>query len=153
MSLVNNGKTFGSSDANLVLETAGRVYVKVKDRYYELDFKNSNADKLVGKKVVNQTVEQTVEQPAEVDLSEYITSDDLDDALRKYVTKKSWQDVKDTQKALENAMLDGFTETISPITINTMQVIVGSDQLQFEVIKSFTDDSTRLATGETTNTQ
>ena len=38
---------------------------------------------------------------------------------------------------LENAMLDGFTESINPITIQTMQVIVGADQLQFEFVNDF----------------
>ena len=38
-------------------------------------------------------------------------------------------------------MLDGFTESINPITIQTMQVVVGSDQLQFEFVNSFINDT------------
>lgn len=135
MALVNDAATIGSPGRNLVLETAGHIYVKVNDRYYELDFRNSNSDKLVGKAVVNNIVEQPI-APEEIDLSDYITSWDLKKELKKYVTEKSWQDVKDTQKALENALIDGFTESISPITVQTMQLTVGTEQYQFEVVKS-----------------
>lgn len=38
--LLNNSYTVGIGTRNLVLNTFGRVYVKVNDRYYELDFKN-----------------------------------------------------------------------------------------------------------------
>ena len=39
---------------------------------------------------------------------------------------------------LEQALLDGFSDSINPITIQTMQVIVGSEQLQFEFISKDT---------------
>ena len=35
MALVNNATTIGTGGQNLVLETAGRIYVKVNERYYE----------------------------------------------------------------------------------------------------------------------
>ena len=41
---------------------------------------------------------------------------------------------------LENSLLEGFTESISPITINTMQVTVGSEQLQYDFINGFIDN-------------
>ena len=133
MALVNNATTIGTGGQNLVLETAGRIYVKVKERYYELDFKNSGSEKLYGKPIVNEIVQPT----EEVDLSDYITNDDLKKALKKYVTEKSWQDVMDTQSALQNSLLD-FEEAIKPITVQTMQVVVGSEELQFDWIYSFT---------------
>ena len=133
MALVNNATTIGTGGQNLVLETAGRIYVKVNERYYELDFKNSGSEKLYGKPIVNEVVQPT----EEVDLSDYITNDDLKKALKKYVTEKSWQDVMDTQSALQNSLLD-FEEAIKPITVQTMQVVVGSEELQFDWIYSFT---------------
>ena len=133
MALVNNATTIGTGGQNLVLETAGHIYVKVNERYYELDFKNSGSEKLYGKPVVNEIVQPT----EEVDLSDYITNDDLKKALKKYVTEKSWQDVMDTQSALQNSLLD-FEEAIKPITVQTMQVVVGSEELQFDWIYSFT---------------
>ena len=133
MALVNNATTIGTGGQNLVLETAGHIYIKVNERYYELDFKNSGSEKLYGKPIVNEVVQPT----EEVDLSDYITNDDLKKALKKYVTEKSWQDVMDTQSALQNSLLD-FEEAIKPITVQTMQVVVGSEELQFDWIYSFT---------------
>ena len=133
MALVNNATTIGTGGQNLVLETAGHIYVKVNERYYELDFKNSGSEKLYGKPIVNEIVQPT----EEVDLSDYITNDDLKKALKKYVTEKSWQDVMDTQSALQNSLLD-FEEAIKPITVQTMQVVVGTEELQFDWIYSFT---------------
>ena len=133
MALVNNATTIGTGGQNLVLETAGHIYVKVNERYYELDFKNSGSEKLYGKPIVNEIIQPT----EEVDLSDYITNDDLKKALKKYVTEKSWQDVMDTQSALQNSLLD-FEEAIKPITVQTMQVVVGSEELQFDWIYSFT---------------
>lgn len=132
MALVNNAETIGKGTKNLVLETAGHIYVKVNERYYELDFRNSG-EKLVGKSII-----ENVQTPEEIDLSEYITNDDLKKALKKYVTAKSWEDVIDTQTALQNSLLD-FEEAIKPITVQTMQVVVGTEELQFDWIKSFTD--------------
>ena len=132
MALVNNATTIGTGGQNLVLETAGHIYVKVNERYYELDFKNSGSEKLYGKPIVNEVVQPT----EEVDLSDYITNDDLKKALKKYVTEKSWQDVMDTQSALQNSLLD-FEEAIKPITVQTMQVVVGSEELQFDWIFDF----------------
>ena len=133
MDLVNNATTVGTGGQNLVLETAGHIYVKVNERYYELDFKNSGSDKLYGKPVVNEVVPPT----EEIDLSDYITNDDLKKVLKKYITERSWQDVMDTQTALQNSLLD-FEEAIKPITVQTMQVVVGSEELQFDWIYSFT---------------
>ena len=133
MALVNNATTIGTGGKNLVLETAGHIYIKVNERYYELDFKNSGSEKLYGKPVVNEIIQPT----EEVDLSDYITNEDLKKALKKYVTEKSWQDVIDTQSALQNSLLD-FEEAIKPITVQTMQVVVGSEELQFDWIYDFT---------------
>lgn len=39
MSIINNSYVVGVNGRNLVLNTLGRLYVKVRDRYYEIDFK------------------------------------------------------------------------------------------------------------------
>lgn len=49
-------------------------------------------------------------------------------------TQRSFRDTKETQKALEEAIENidtDFTESISPVSVQTMQMIVGSDNLQF----------------------
>ena len=133
MSAQDNATKLGKPNQNLVLETAGRIYVKVQDRFYELDFRNQN-----NKSVVNVTnnITEAADSP---DLSGFVTKKYLKASLAEYVTKRTWAGIKETTNMLENALLEGFTESISPITINTMQLVVGSEQLQYDFIKNFTD--------------
>ena len=56
-------------------------------------------------------------------------------------TRRSWQAAKETQAMLEKALLQEFTTTISPISINTMQMLVGSESLQYGWIQSLTNDT------------
>ena len=133
MSAQDNATTLGKPNQNLVLETAGRIYVKVQDRFYELDFRNQGRG--AGDTKIEIVNNNTTNQ--DIDLKGYVTKEFLKASLNSYVTKRSWNDVKETQSMLENAMLDGFTESINPITIQTMQVIVGADQLQFEFVNDF----------------
>ena len=51
-------------------------------------------------------------------------------------TKRQYRDAKETMEALAQAMLEGFSESISPITVQTMLLIAGSEALQFQF---FTD--------------
>lgn len=55
-----------------------------------------------------------------------------------YYTKRRFRDSQETLKMLENAMLDGFGDAISPITIKTMALLIGDESLQFR----FVDDMT-----------
>ena len=134
MSAQDNAVTLGKPNENLVFETAGRIYVKVQDRFYELDFRNQGKGGDTKIEIVNNTSRQS-----DIDMKGYVTKEFLKASLNSYVTKRSGNDVKETQAMLENAMLDGFTESINPITIQTMQVVVGSDQLQFEFVNNFLD--------------
>lgn len=56
-------------------------------------------------------------------------------------TRRSWRAAKETQSLLEKALLQEFTTTISPISINTMQMLVGSESLQYGWIQSLTNDT------------
>lgn len=56
-------------------------------------------------------------------------------------TRRSWRDAKETQEMLAKALLREFTTTISPISINTMQMLVGSESLQYGWIQSLTNDT------------
>lgn len=144
MSLINNSEIIGNSNKDLILETSGNLYIKVKEQLYKIDFRNiNNVEKLIGTKVseIKDDI-KTPEIPAqkEIDLEDYITSYDLKQALKNYVTSKTFKDVQDTQEALINSKLDSFTESINPVTVQTMQVSVGSEQLQFQWIENFTSD-------------
>ena len=85
----------------------------------------------------NETVGQTVSgRIAQLETQE-VTIDESARAGRQY-TKRTFRDAKETMQALNDA-LDSFkgefTEGISPITINTMQLLVGSEQCQFEFVE------------------
>ena len=143
MALVNNGEVVGKQNKDLILETAGRLYVKVHDRYYEIDFRNlGSMNELLGREVEQETTSEKYENKVEqepINLDNYITSEDLKNSLKNYVTNRSWQDVVNTQSALQNAVLNNFTSSINPITVQTMQLTVGSEQLQYDVVNSLTD--------------
>ena len=135
MALINNGQILGTGSTDLILNTRGKIYVKVGDRFYELDFKNEGNNR--EPTVINNT---TINNP-EQDLSPYVTKKYLKAALGEYVTKRNWEDLMQTKEALENAQLEGFTESITPITVNTMQMVVGTQNLQFDFITSLKDDT------------
>lgn len=61
----------------------------------------------------------------------------VDDSIK--YTKRSWYNAKESQSMLEKALLQEFTNTISPIAVNTMQMLVGSESLQYSFIYSLTD--------------
>lgn len=132
MALVNDGQVLGSGSADLILNTRGKIYVRVGDRFYELDYKHGGDTNIVQN---NTTVNP------EQDLTPYVTKKYLKATLGEYITKRNWQDVMQTKEALENAQLEGFTESITPITVSTMQMVVGTQNLQFDFIASLTDDT------------
>lgn len=70
-------------------------------------------------------------------------------------TKRRFRDAKETISMLEEAMLTGFTDSISPLTVQTMMMLVGDQSLQFRFVDSKTnpqqvvhnveyDDSTKI---------
>lgn len=54
-------------------------------------------------------------------------------------TKRRFRDAKETMDMLEDALLDNFTNSINPIAIQTMQMLVGDDSLQFRFVNSKTN--------------
>lgn len=135
MSAETNAIKLGKENQNLVLETAGRIWVKVQDRFYELDFRNKGKTNNTNvTNIIHNNASEEVEAP---DMNKYVTKNLLKSTLNEYVTKRNWKDVVQTTGMLQQSLLDGFTESISPITINTMQVVVGSEQLQYDFIKGF----------------
>lgn len=59
MSIINNSYTVGVNGRNLVLNTLGRLYVKVRDRYYEIDFKKLTESVEEEEKTSNFILEET----------------------------------------------------------------------------------------------
>ena len=85
MSAQDNATKLGKPNQNLVLETAGRIYVKVQDRFYELDFRNQGRGSGDTKiEIVNNNV-----HPSDIDMNGYVTKEFLKASLNSYVTKRS----------------------------------------------------------------
>lgn len=49
-------------------------------------------------------------------------------------TKRRFRDVKETMAMLEQSLLENYTNSISPIAIQTMQLLVGDESLQFRFV-------------------
>lgn len=58
-------------------------------------------------------------------------------------TGRSWHNAKETAEMLIKAALEGFSEAINPIAVQTMQMIAGAEYLQFYFIRSV-NDGTRV---------
>ena len=65
----------------------------------------------------------------------------VDDKFRESVnfTKRRFRDTKETIAMLEDAMLEGFTDSISPLTVQTMMMLVGDQSLQFRFVDGTSD--------------
>lgn len=53
-------------------------------------------------------------------------------------TKRRFRDAKETISMLEAALLDNFTNSITPIAVQTMSLLVGDESLQFRFVNSKT---------------
>lgn len=51
-------------------------------------------------------------------------------------TKRRFRDAVETMKMLEDALLENFTSSITPITVQTMAMLVGDESLQFRFVDS-----------------
>lgn len=64
-----------------------------------------------------------------------------DNSIRNAVsyTKRRFRDVREIMAMLEDSMLDNFTNSINPLTVQTMMMLVGDESLQFRFVASKTD--------------
>lgn len=72
----------------------------------------------------------------------------IDDAKQELMqfTKRRFRDAKETIEMLEEAMLGDFTNSVSPIAVTTMAMLVGDESLQFDFVASKNNPTTtRLA--------
>lgn len=66
--------------------------------------------------------------------TEVVIEENHKDAIN--YTKRRWRDAKETMSMLEEALLENFTDSISPLTIQTMQMLVGDESLQFRFVNN-----------------
>ena len=86
----------------------------------------------------NTTVSGSVSSTLNDRKSEEVIVDDLHrDAIQ--FTKRRFRDAKETISMLEEALLDNFTNSINPIAVQTMSMLVGDESLQFRFVNSKTN--------------
>lgn len=76
-------------------------------------------------------------QLREIGQNEVATDNSIHNAVS--YTKRRFRDVKETMAMLEDSMLDNFTNSINPLTVQTMMMLVGDESLQFRFVASKTD--------------
>ncbi|MDR0864947.1 MAG: hypothetical protein LBO74_08450 [Candidatus Symbiothrix sp.] len=89
------------------------------------------------------------------DLRKIETNEVIVDELHKdsvQFTKRRFRDSQETIDMLEAALLDKFTNSISPITVQTMAMLVGDESLQFRFVNN-TTNPTEVAHNVTFNTE
>jgi hypothetical protein len=72
-----------------------------------------------------------------IETNEVIVEEMHKDALQ--FTKRRFRDSQETISMLEAALLNKFTNSISPIAVQTMNMLVGDESLQFRFVNSKTD--------------
>lgn len=75
----------------------------------------------------------------ELEAEEVIVEENYRNAIR--FTQRRYRDAKETMQMLEESLLENFTQSINPIAVQTMQMLVGDESLQFQFIKSLTNDT------------
>ena len=70
--------------------------------------------------------------------SEGVVMEDLHRASIQF-TKRRFRDAKETISMLEDALLKNFTNSINPIAVQTMSMLVGDESLQFRFVNSKTN--------------
>ena len=73
----------------------------------------------------------------QIESEEVVIEDNHREAIQ--FTKRRFRDAKETMSMLEASLLENFTQSINPIAIQTMQMLVGDESLQFRFVSSKTN--------------
>lgn len=86
----------------------------------------------------NTTVSGSVSSTLNELKSEGVVMEDLHRASIQF-TKRRFRDAKETISMLEDALMENFTNSINPIAVQTMSMLVGDESLQFRFVNSKTN--------------
>lgn len=89
----------------------------------------------------NQTVSDSVSSELKNLKSEEVTVEDNYRASVQF-TKRRFRDAQETISLIESALLDNFTNSINPIAVQTMSMLVGDESLQFRFVNSQSNPET-----------
>ncbi len=90
----------------------------------------------------NSTQSGSVSSTLKQLMSEEVLVEDLHAQAVQY-TKRRFRDAKETMQMLNKALLDEFTTSVTPVSVQTMQMVVGDESLQFYFVDSLSS-STRV---------
>lgn len=86
----------------------------------------------------NSTVETSItSELRKIESNEVVTNEQYKDSLS--FTKRRYRDAVESAEMLINAGLSGFSQSVTPITISTMQLLVGAKDCQFAFVNKKTD--------------
>lgn len=74
----------------------------------------------------------------ELGAEEVTAEENYNSAIR--FTRRRFRDAQETTTMLEKALLKNFSETINPVSVHTMQMLVGDESLQFEFVAYIPDE-------------
>lgn len=107
---IDKSKVVGEKNKNLVLETAGKIYIKQGSRYYELNYKS----KPVTEAEAVSLAKQQINKIEPLDTSEFATKNEVRTLELNSVSKKEFEDSKAVQSALNDVFANNgeFTDSI-----------------------------------------
>lgn len=118
MSIINNSYIVGVNGRNLVLNTLGRLYVKVRDRYYEIDFK-----KLIDSGEIKSEDSNLIVEESKIDINSYKYPGDgkliisLDGGF--YITRNNEiKEIVSTQNAVQTQSVQSVQIPVNNINLN-----------------------------------
>lgn len=89
----------------------------------------------------NSTVGRSVSSDLrKIESNEVVVEDKHREALQ--FTKRRYRDSRETLEMLKDAMFENFTESISPLTVQAMMMLIGDESLQFRFVDSMTNPKT-----------
>nr|DAT69935.1 MAG TPA: Minor structural protein putative tail fiber [Caudoviricetes sp.] len=132
------------------LEIGGRILPGAYTRFSDTQFQPDGIDiRITGvKDYINKPYSPEIEL-SNTPVAGYVTSDlgkiDANEVINEgnykgslQFTKRRWRDAMETFGMLENAFLN-FSNSIDPIAVRTMQLLVGDESLQFRFVTSKTN--------------
>ena len=132
------------------LEIGGRILPGAYTRFSDIQFQPNGIDIRITavKDYINKPYSPEIEL-SNTPVAGYVTSDlgkiDADEVINEgnykgslQFTKRRWRDAMETFGMLENAFLN-FSNSIDPIAVRTMQLLVGDESLQFRFVTSKTN--------------
>lgn len=70
----------------------------------------------------------------QIEAQEVVNADNIRKAMN--FTKRRWRDAKETIAMIEEGLFENFTESITPLTVQTMSMLVGDESLQYRFVAS-----------------